>query len=319
MGNRRSIYGLVDRQFLPGVYRVFDFASPDLHIPQRSATTVPQQALFFMNGPFVAARAKALAGRMGPGEGESEADRVRRLYRAVYQRPPTDAQVDAALEFVRAAAEPPKTPPAKVVSATADAWQYGYGEFDAASDRLKTFTPLPHFNGQAWQGGPSWPDATLGWVQLHATGGHAGNDPAHDAVRRWVAPRDMAVRIDGTLRHEHVGGNGVAARIVSSRAGTLGQWAVHNSAAEAKVERLDLKQGDTIDFVIDLNGDLSYDMFLWAPVVTALDAAPGGGAPMAWNATADFPAGPPMATGPVDPWAMLAHALLLSNEFVFVD
>ena len=38
---RRTVYALVDRQFLPGVFRVVDFASPDLHIPQRSATTVP--------------------------------------------------------------------------------------------------------------------------------------------------------------------------------------------------------------------------------------------------------------------------------------
>ena len=36
---RRTLYGLVDRQFLPGVFRVFDFANPDLHIPQRSETT----------------------------------------------------------------------------------------------------------------------------------------------------------------------------------------------------------------------------------------------------------------------------------------
>jgi hypothetical protein len=45
---RRTVYGYVDRQFLPGVFRVFDFANPDLHIPQRS-DDVPQQALFFMN------------------------------------------------------------------------------------------------------------------------------------------------------------------------------------------------------------------------------------------------------------------------------
>ncbi|MFO0883373.1 MAG: DUF1553 domain-containing protein [Pirellulales bacterium] len=32
---RRTLYGLVDRQFLPSVLQVFDFANPDLHIPQR--------------------------------------------------------------------------------------------------------------------------------------------------------------------------------------------------------------------------------------------------------------------------------------------
>ena len=32
---RRSIYGFVERQNLPGALRTFDFASPDTHCPQR--------------------------------------------------------------------------------------------------------------------------------------------------------------------------------------------------------------------------------------------------------------------------------------------
>ena len=58
---RRTLYGLVDRQFLPAILRVFDFANPDLHVPKRSQTTVPQQALFFMNHPLVLERARRLA------------------------------------------------------------------------------------------------------------------------------------------------------------------------------------------------------------------------------------------------------------------
>jgi hypothetical protein len=58
---RRSVYGLVDRQFLPGVLRTFDFANPDLHVAVRHETTVPQQGLFFLNGPFAANRARMLA------------------------------------------------------------------------------------------------------------------------------------------------------------------------------------------------------------------------------------------------------------------
>ena len=41
--------------------RVFDVASPDLHIARRAETTVPQQALFFLNHPFIVQRAKELA------------------------------------------------------------------------------------------------------------------------------------------------------------------------------------------------------------------------------------------------------------------
>ena len=53
-------YGLVDRQFLNAAYRTFDFGNPDLHVAQRSETTVSQQALFAMNHPFVGKRARGL-------------------------------------------------------------------------------------------------------------------------------------------------------------------------------------------------------------------------------------------------------------------
>ncbi|HEX4591662.1 MAG TPA: DUF1549 and DUF1553 domain-containing protein, partial [Gemmataceae bacterium] len=68
---RRTVYGFIDRQNLPGLFRTFDFASPDTHAPQRYTTTVPQQALFLMNSPFAVQQAKALAARPDVG-GASE-------------------------------------------------------------------------------------------------------------------------------------------------------------------------------------------------------------------------------------------------------
>ncbi|MGB7158868.1 MAG: PSD1 and planctomycete cytochrome C domain-containing protein, partial [Tepidisphaeraceae bacterium] len=50
---RRTVYGFIDRQNLPGMFRTFDFASPDATVSQRFNTSVPQQALFMMNSPFV--------------------------------------------------------------------------------------------------------------------------------------------------------------------------------------------------------------------------------------------------------------------------
>ena len=61
---RRTVYGLVDRQSLPGLYRAFDFASPDQSAERRPMTTVPQQALFGLNSPFMVEQAKALAARV---------------------------------------------------------------------------------------------------------------------------------------------------------------------------------------------------------------------------------------------------------------
>src|SRR5262249_39053576 len=60
---RRTIYGLVDRQNLPNLYRVFNFANPDQTAGRRPQTTVPQQALFAMNSPFILQQARALAAR----------------------------------------------------------------------------------------------------------------------------------------------------------------------------------------------------------------------------------------------------------------
>ncbi|MBI3881041.1 MAG: PSD1 domain-containing protein, partial [Verrucomicrobia bacterium] len=48
LNRRRTVYGLVDRQDLPNLFRVFDFANPDTSSPQRFQTTVAAQALFLM-------------------------------------------------------------------------------------------------------------------------------------------------------------------------------------------------------------------------------------------------------------------------------
>ena len=313
---RRSVYGKVDRQFLPGVFRVFDFANPDLHIPTRPVTTVPQQALFFMNSPFVTDRAKALAKRPEVASAGDPTKRVETLYRLVYQRPPTPQQAEAALRFVSsveaAQAEKPAPPPKPVESA----WQYGYGEIDPGTHKLKSFTKLGHFTGKAWQGGIEWPDVKLGWVQLTADGGHAGNDLAHAAVRRWTAPRDGQYAVSGSVRHVHTEGDGIVASIVSGRDGVLASYTLHNRRAEAAVEPVKLGKGDTLDFVVDYHANLNYDDFYWSPTIKALDKS-AGGAPQLWEAAKEFGGNAPPQ--PLGAWEQLAQVLLESNEFLFVD
>ena len=76
--HRRTLYGRVDRQFLPGTLRVFDFANPDLHIAQRRETSVPQQALFAMNSPFVDGQARGLAERLEDIAVSDKSGRIRR-------------------------------------------------------------------------------------------------------------------------------------------------------------------------------------------------------------------------------------------------
>ncbi len=97
---RRTVYGMVDRQSLPAMFRAFDFASPDQSAERRPRTTVPQQALFSMNAPFVVEQARALAALPEVAGAPTTEGRVAALFRAVLGRPPAPAESQAAARFV---------------------------------------------------------------------------------------------------------------------------------------------------------------------------------------------------------------------------
>jgi hypothetical protein len=100
---RRTVYGFIDRQNLPGLFRTFDFASPDATTPKRHATTVPQQALFLMNGPFAQAQARLFAARKDVKDQPDDAARIQRMYWVAYGRPAEQAEVTLGLTFLEAA------------------------------------------------------------------------------------------------------------------------------------------------------------------------------------------------------------------------
>ncbi len=106
---RRTIYGFIDRQNLDPMYRTFDFASPDASSPRRFVTTVPQQALFLMNSPFVLQQAKSLAALPDVNSGSPES-RVDHYYERLFGRPPTTGEREAALAFLKAQAAAPPSP-----------------------------------------------------------------------------------------------------------------------------------------------------------------------------------------------------------------
>ena len=215
--------------------------------------------------------------------------------------------MSAALRFIKAAeADPaPQPPPVRETP-----WRYGTGEYDEASKRLKSFTPLPHFTGTAWQGAAQSPGGATGWAQLTAEGGHPGNTRAQACVRRWIAPHDAIVNISGTLKHEPEAGDGVRGFMVSSRDGELTAANVHKTKAVMAGTNIVVKAGDTIDFIVDIGGTLNSDQFLWAPVIKAGETS--------WDARAEFD-GPRPATEYLTAWEQYAQVLLLANEFAFVD
>jgi hypothetical protein len=197
-------------------------------------------------------------------------------------------------------------------------WQYGCGEMDPAGRTVNEFHLLPYYTGSAWQGGEKLPDEKTGWVLLTATGGHPGNDRQHAAIRRWTAPRDGTVAITGSLKHESEQGDGVRARIVSNRLGVLGDWTVHHDKQATLVEKVDVKRGDTIDFVVDCRNGPDSDSFSWAPRIQLTAPYPETSAALngTWDAKDDF-SGP--KEQPLDAWGKFAQVLLLSNELMFLD
>lgn len=309
---RRTLYGLVDRQYLPGTLRIFDFANPDLHVPKRSETTVPQQALFFMNHPWILQQTRILAARIHQTISDAEVgDRrfISELFQVLLQRAPTEEEYNDSLRILASAKETNKT----AARPTQQNWSYGYGAYDETKKAVIQFTPLPHFSGNAWQGGPNFPDAALGWVQLTSTGGHPGNDHQHAAVRRWTADRDMRIRIQSNLKHEPELGDGIRAFVVSTGGRLHHSVSLHHSTRQLDVETLDVKRGDTVDFIVNIGGGLNNDQYLWTTVIQKIDSIEKA---TTWNSELDFPA---PTINQLDGWEQLAQVLLCSNEFIFID
>ncbi len=95
--NQRSVYLITLRNRRQPFFGLFDGADPNASTPQRQVTTVPTQALYFMNDPFVHAQAEQLIERV---QVSAEEDRLNGLYRIVFQRQPTAQEQMAAKSFM---------------------------------------------------------------------------------------------------------------------------------------------------------------------------------------------------------------------------
>ncbi len=335
---------------MPGFYRTFDFPGSDTHTPQRQETIVAQQALYLMNSGFMMEQAEAAVKQLA---GESDAaTRIERLYGRLLGRAPTAEERQLGLDFVRSASQavassaPADVPSNNVPKATEPGpWQYGWGVYDALAQRVSEFHHFPYFSNNLWRGSATDNDPILGRASLNARGGYAGPSSELAVVRRWTAPLGGTLSIDALLSHAQNTvqplGDGVRARIVSSRHGELGTWIVCSTDEQTTVSGIVVERGDTIDFVVDARGREMHGTFLWPPVLRIMlpgesaeppikDAAAGkqkaaAGAKDAspaekrvWDAAKEF-AGAPLEAPAYDIWQRYAQVLLETNEFMFVD
>ncbi len=239
---RRSIYAKWRRTQPVAMLQSFDAPVMGVLCDVRTNSTVATQSLMLMNGEFTLEQATKLA------------QKCEALVAAQTSSTPMEKVVW----------ELPKSP--------AEQWAYGSGCLNADKTSVESFVPLPAFQNGQWQGSTQLPDPTIGWVILHASGGHPGN-PNHAAIRRWIATRSGKLEIRGKLGHGSENGDGVRAGIFSKH-GSAGSWTAKANTVETPVAALDVEVGDTVDFVVHCGEHETSDSFSW-PVTLMLAHAEG--------------------------------------------
>ncbi|WP_390173916.1 PSD1 and planctomycete cytochrome C domain-containing protein [Rhodopirellula islandica] len=96
---RRSIYVPVIRNHLYDMFQLFDYTDASVLTGDRNTSTIAPQALFLMNSEMVSDLTFALADRLLEDDADSS-QRIRRLYREAYGRPPSDLEISEGVRFL---------------------------------------------------------------------------------------------------------------------------------------------------------------------------------------------------------------------------
>jgi hypothetical protein len=109
--NRRALYARIDRNNFSSLLRTFDYPSPDASSPGRPVTTVPQQALYGLNSPFLREISESVVLHTGAAQLRDDAgqpDRagqVTRLYRQILARDPAEDELRLGVDFLASHAD----------------------------------------------------------------------------------------------------------------------------------------------------------------------------------------------------------------------
>lgn len=95
--DKRSVYLVNVRNRRHPFLGLFDGADPNATTPQRQTTTVPTQALYFLNDPFFHAQAEQLANQLLQ---KPEAERTAELFRITLQRDATSQDIAKINQFI---------------------------------------------------------------------------------------------------------------------------------------------------------------------------------------------------------------------------
>jgi hypothetical protein len=309
--SRRTLYAFVDRYALPTTFVSFDLPHPDHHSPQRVETTVPQQALYFLNSPMILRQANRLADELSAREQAGDADRIRGIYERLLQREPGPDELALALEWIRSA------DPADYEPRLSGHWEVRHAP--DTGGRLGELLRFPLFVQNSWRTGPDLATAPVRWLHASAGGGHAS--AGHALVLRWRAQGDGEVRITGSLKRQQTGGSTLAWEIAGPDGEPLAETDFPpDSTAEIATGWVAVRSGDTLDFILRAPAGDHCGGVEWNLSVMGREDA-GAGEVEVGSFAKQFPKSqtPPPAPVAGSPWADLIQMIWASNEFHFID
>ena len=97
---RRSVYVPAFRNSMLDVFEAFDFANPNLVIGHRNTSTLPTQALFFMNSELVVKESRKFANRILERKDLTGEKRIVLAYRMAIGRQPVSSEIEQALTYI---------------------------------------------------------------------------------------------------------------------------------------------------------------------------------------------------------------------------
>ena len=308
---RRTVYAFLDRFELPGQFTNFDLPHPDHHASKRIETTVPQQALWFLNGPLALRQARAVVGAPEFKALTDSRQRINWLFQRLHLRDATEEEIEFLTAWIAGADDRDYAP-------VMDGF-WSAGHRPESEKPTRDFTPLPHLENGTWSTGKDPKTAPLGYLQANRNGGHAGD--RHSLVARWTAVGHGEYRLVGTLKRTQKGGPPLAWRSV----GPAGELLEEGDFPPESVTKLDgpwtpLAAGGTLDFVLRGPHGSSFGGFEWRLRILAREG-PGAAEVELSRIEQDFPRDRRKPTLPPqgDPWADVVQMLWASNEFNFLD
>jgi hypothetical protein len=279
-----------------------------------------------MNSPFARDQADRVAQKVPGADGKVAADALKEVYRRVLLRDPSEKELEIASRFINEATE--------LQTGTPYTWQYGFADVTTAAagapPEMGEFTHFKHFHqskekGTRWSVSETFPDPVSGYLHWQLSGsqlsGHTGRGHTANVIR-WVAPVDATIRIVAPFKHATRAGDGILTRVLHSRTGLLGEKHIlPEKAHEFRFENLAVEAGDIITFAAGRGVDENSDSYSWTPRIEIQDS-PGAPFTLWTDASRDFlnkGKWPLNLPRPQSPLSQLAHVLIISNEFQFVD